>query len=345
MAEFKFDDKQLVIIELLQKFAAQIKNNSFTGSFTRLFTNNFSKKGIYLYGNVGNGKTILMQYFYQILSINKLMTHYQQFMQSIHEDIHHFQDQSLSTYDIIKKIAANYAKKFSLICIDEFEITDIADAMIIGPLLLEFIRHKIFIFITSNTKPDNLYQDGLQRQSFLPIIKEIYQKFEIIHLNNNHDYRLDQVVQSSYNRIIYPINHDNKLLLNQLIADLTRDTALTPINLELFGRTISFKRATAQLLVTEFEELFLRKLSYVDYVTICQKFSIIVVENIRIIESDNTDLAIRFINFVDNAYFYKLVLFMTLETEPAKLYQNGHRSQQFKRTVSRLYEMNSYVSN
>ncbi|MFU7503154.1 MAG: AFG1/ZapE family ATPase, partial [Candidatus Tisiphia sp.] len=109
----------------------------------------------------------------------------------------------------------------------------------------------------------------------------------------------------------------------------------------VFGRKISFKMASEKILVTDFEELFVRELGYVDYVNICQKFSIIIVENIRIISSDNTDLAVRFINFVDNAYFYKVVLFMTLQDEPIKIYQNGFRKGEFNRTISRLYEMNS----
>ncbi len=341
MTEFKFDEKQLPIIEKLKKVAGQINNKP----LFRLFPDTVGKKGIYLYGNVGNGKTLLMQQFYQILSINKLLTHYQQFMQSIHKDIHQFQDKSVSTHNIIKKIAALYAQEFSVICIDEFEIKDITDAMIIGPLLLELIKHKIFIFITSNTRPDNLYRDGLQRQSFLPIIKEIHQQFEVMHLNSNHDYRLDKIIESSYNRILYPMNHDNKLIIQQIIADLTKNTVLAPVNLEVFGRTISFRTANQKILVTDFEELFVQQFGYADYVNICQKFSIIVIENIPIIESNNTDLAIRFINFIDNAYFYKIVLFMLLETEPAKLYQNGHRSNEFKRTISRLHEMNSYANN
>ncbi|WP_341752806.1 cell division protein ZapE [Candidatus Tisiphia endosymbiont of Dioctria rufipes] len=186
-----------------------------------------------------------------------------------------------------------------------------------------------------------MYKDGLQRSSFLPIIKEINQRFEVMHLDSEHDYRLDKIIQRTGRHIIYPINENNKLEIQELISKLNHNNQLVPKDIVVFGREISFKMASEKILVTDFEELFVRELGYVDYVDICQKFSIIIVENIRIISSDNTDLAVRFINFVDNAYFYKVVLFMTLQDEPIKIYQNGLRSNEFKRTISRLHEMNS----
>ncbi|MFU7501332.1 MAG: cell division protein ZapE [Candidatus Tisiphia sp.] len=338
MPELKFDEKQLLLLSRIKEFAKQIEDKS----FFRFFNSSLlAKKAIYLYGNVGNGKTVLMQHFFQILQIKKLMVHYQNFMQSVHKDIYQLQDKSQSKNNIIKRIAANYAKQAEVICIDEFEIKDITDAMIIGPLLLELIRHKVFIFITSNIEPKDLYKDGLQRNSFLPIMKEIYQKFEVMHLDSDHDYRLDKIIHTTNRRIIYPINEDNKLEIQNIISKLNSNNRLVSKDILVFGRKISFKMASEKVLVTDFEELFVRELGYVDYVNICQKFSIIIVENIRIIDSDNTDLAVRFINFVDNAYFYKVVLFMTLQDEPIKIYQNGFRKGEFNRTISRLYEMNS----
>lgn len=343
--ELKFDQKQLLIIDQLAPFIKNIGNKSLFKFFTK---NTLKKKGIYLYGNVGNGKTALMKHFFKALAVEKkLITHYQYFMQSVHKDLHKFQNTIEFRSNLIKKIAINYAKQFSVICIDEFEIKDITDAMIIGSLILELIQNKIFIFITSNTKPSDLYKDGLQRNSFIPIIKEIEQQFEIIHLNSNHDYRLDKIMQKHNRRIIYPINKESDNEIKNLVSDLTQCDQLKPTNIEVFGRIINFKTANQQLLVTDFEELFERELGYIDYVNICQKFPIIVVKNIYIIDYANTDLAVRFINFIDNAYFYKVKLFMTLETEPAKIYQNGHRNDEFKRTISRLNEMNSdsYANN
>ncbi len=336
--ETLLDKKQLLVLDRIKLFAKEIgKSNSLFNFFADRTAQN---SGIYLYGSVGTGKTILMQHFFQMLGPKKLMLHYQNLMQSVHQDIHSLRSTTESTNQSIKKIAANYAKKVKVICIDEFEIKDITDAMIVGPLLLELIKCNIFIFITSNTKPEDLYKDGLQRSSFLPVIKEIYDKFEVIYLDNQHDYRLDKVLQLS-RRIIYPINEETKPEIQKIVTELSSDNKLLPIEIEVFGRKIPFKMASNSTLVTDFNELFVRELGYADYVNLCQKFTVIMVENVDIIDPANSDIAVRFINFIDNAYFYKVILFMTLKEEPMKIYQNGLRNDEFKRTISRLHEMNS----
>ena len=335
--ESALDEKQSLILNRIKFFVKQIESKSFFNLFTN---NNVLKHGVYLYGHVGTGKTILMKYFYQTLGVKKLIIHYQNLMQSVHKDIHSFRSTTKSTNESIKKIAKNYAKNVKVICIDEFEIKDITDAMIIGPLLFELIKCNVFVFITSNTKPGDLYKDGLQRNSFLPVIKEIYSKFEVMYLDSNHDYRLDKVLQLT-NRIIYPINDNTRPEIQEIITELSSNNQFLPMEIEVFGRKILFKMASNTTLITDFNELFVRELSYADYVNLCQKFTVIMVENVSIINSENSDLAVRFINFIDNAYFYKVILFMTLQDEPTKIYQNGLRKEEFKRTISRLHEMNS----
>lgn len=337
LPEISLDERQLLILDEIKPFIKQVESKSFFNFFT---DRSEFKSGIYLYGNVGTGKTILMQYFFQMLGIKKLMIHYQNLMQSVHKEIHSLRSTTKSTNESIKKIAANYAKKVKVICIDEFEIKDITDAMIIGPLLLELIEYKVFVFITSNTKPEDLYKDGLQRSSFLPVIKEIYDKFEVMYLDSDHDYRLDKVMELT-KRIIYPINHETKPEIQKIVTELSSNNKFLPVEIEVFGRKIPFKIASKTTLMTDFNELFVRELGYADYVNLCQRFTVIMVENVNIIDSNNSDIAVRFINFIDNAYFYKVILFMTLEVEPIKIYQNGLRKDEFKRTVSRLYEMNS----
>jgi cell division protein ZapE len=188
--------------------------------------------------------------------------------------------------------------------------------------------------------------DGLQRESFLPFIHQIQAEFEILHLDNHYDYRLESFIANNHTRLFYPLNKQNNDIMKRIILKKTHNQNLEQTNIEIFGRTLSFLRTYKQTLVSNFHELFVRELSYIDYVNICQKFTTIIVENISIIESNETDIAIRFINFIDNAYFYKVLLFTSLETSPDKLYPNGKRLEEFQRTISRLHEMNneSYMS-
>jgi len=338
-SDLKLDVKQQVLLQKLENIRKKLEDNS-----PLSFLRNKPPSGVYLYGSVGNGKTVLLQLFYEQLQNKKLldkklMIHYQDFIQSIHQKIHQYAGEPQSK--LISKIAMDYARLYRVICLDEFEIKDITDAMIIGALIDEFIKLKLFLFVTSNTKPDNLYKDGLQRSAFLPIIKKINQKFEVLYLDNNHDYRLAKTGVANVNRILYPFNEQNQLEMNKVIAKLSNDQALAPCYIEFLGRKISFTKAKGPLLITDFDELFNRDLSYIDYINICQKFTTILVQNVRIIDNSDTNIAVRFINFIDNAYFYKVTLFMNMETAPEELYQNGYRSEEFKRTISRLHELKS----
>jgi len=329
------DAKQAALLEELKQLAAELNKPK---SLFKFFNQNNLKSGIYLYGPVGSGKTMLMNSFFEAISIPKTIIHYQNFMQEIHKTMHKLQTENQK--DIIPKIAKNYAKQTKVLCIDEFEIKDITDAMIIGRLFSELIKQNIFIFITSNTIPSNLYKDGLQRESFLPFIEIINNKFYVKCLDNHHDYRFDKALGVKGDRIIYPLTLENQNKLKKIITDIS-DNNLVSQNIEVLGREISFQKVHKKILVTDYNELFIRDLSYIDYVNICQNFNVIIVRNVQIIDANDTNTAVRFINFIDNAYFYKILLFMTLQDKPTKIYQGSNRSEEFKRTISRLNEMNS----
>lgn len=331
----RLDPVQLSVIIKLENIACNFESRSFFDYFR---ANSYKKNGVYLYGGVGRGKTMLMQAFYHRLSLKKQLVHYQEFMQLAHQNIHKLQGKS--TEKILNKLAKDYAHSLQVLCLDEFEIKDITDAMIIGKLFKELIKHKLFICVTSNTKPDNLYQDGLQRESFLPFIKMLNQEFEVLQLEGSHDYRLDKL-SKLHNRILYPLSSEIKVKMKQIILELTDNKATVPSSIEVFGRQIFFKRTYGAVLISNFKELFMEELGYIDYVNICQKFPIIIIEDVPVINADHTDLITRFINFVDNAYFHKVLLFITLQDAPEKIYQEGKRSEEFQRTVSRLHEMNS----
>ena len=335
------DVKQAALLEELKQLAIGLNKPK---SLFKFFNQNNLKSGIYLYGPVGSGKTMLMNSFFEAIKIPKTILHYQNFMQEIHKSMHKLQTENPK--DIIPKIAKGYAKKTRVLGIDEFEIKDITDAMIIGRLFNELIKQDIFIFVTSNTSPNNLYKDGLQRESFLPFIKIINNTFYVKYLDNHHDYRFDKVLGVKGARIIYPLTLENQNKLKKIITDIS-DNNLVTQNIQVLGREISFQKVHKRILVTDYNELFARDLSYIDYVNICHNFNVIIVGHVHTIDANDTNTAVRFINFIDNAYCYKILLFMSLEDNPNKIYQGSARAAEFKRTISRLNEMNSesYLSN
>jgi cell division protein ZapE len=333
----KLDIKQKLILKELKEIVSELKKKP---RLLKIFNKKNLKSGIYLYGPVGTGKTMLMKLFFEMLNSSKVIIHYQNFMQEIHQNIHKLQNQNESKNNIIPKIAKIYVQKIKVLCIDELEIKDITDAMIIGNLLTELIKQGIFVFITSNTKPDNLYKNGLQRESFIPFIDKINSEFYIKYLDNNHDYRFDKALSAENTRIIYPLTSENRNKMAKIINEIS-DGDFTPQNIDVLGREVQFQKVNKKILLTDHEELFARELSYIDYVNICKKFNVIIVQNVQTISSDNTNIAVRFINFVDNAYFYKTLLFMSMQESPEKIYQGPHRQEEFKRTISRLHEMNS----
>lgn len=296
-------------------------------------------KGLYLYGDVGRGKTMVMQKFFNNLAVkHKQMLHYQTLIQFIHKDIHKLQGELTSK--IIAKLADKYSKEARVLCIDELEINDIADAMIIGNLLKELIIRKVFIFITGNSKPDELYKDGLQRELFLPFIKMLNENLEVLKIPGEQDYRLLKPADKD-TRIFYATDKIADQALSKLITTLGGFDSFAKSRIQVFGRLIEFQTVYNRILLTDFKELLVRELSSSDYVNICQNFELIIVKNIPVFTSRDTDPAIRFIHFIDNAYFYKTVLYMSLATRPEQLCRNDKVAREFQRVSSRIYEMNS----
>ena len=338
IGNIQLDARQKELVELFKQIALSIKPNGFFSSLNHLFSKTKLLRGIYLHGSVGRGKTMLMKLFYKSVTVPKEIIHFQKFMQELHIKFH--QMQSKSANRIVEDLAADIASRAQVICMDEFEIKDISDAMIIMRLFKHLGKYGVFIFLTTNTLPDNLYKDGMQRESFLPFIDMVKKKFQIVHLDTNKDYRYDSVVTIK-NRILFPINEETRNKISKIKIDLCNEDDFIPTNIKVFGRDITFEKVHKNILLTNFEELFQRNFGYADYVNICEQFNIIVVESVRKITEDEGNIITRFINFIDNAYFYKVLLFMELECKPDQIYMKGRRLDEFARTISRLKEMNS----
>ena len=334
----QLDARQQEIAALLADTAKALKPKSLIGSLQNLFVKANHSQGIYLHGSVGRGKTMLMQIFYKQLNVSKEIIHFQKFMRMVHEKLHHLQKGS--TNRVVQDLATEIANRAHVVCMDEFEIKDISDAMIIQRLFHYLIKRGVFVFLTTNTLPDNLYKDGLQRESFLPFIAMVKSKFTILHLDTDKDYRFDTLAAIK-DRVLFPMNKQTSKCVSKIKQDLCDEGELSPATIELFGREIEFRAAHQNILFTNFDELFNRDLGYADYVAICEKFKIIVLEEVRQISEDQTDIITRFINFIDNAYFYRVLLFIEIAVSPEQIYLKGKRKEEFLRTISRLHEMNT----
>ncbi len=326
------DESQKTLNSHLQSIAIALKP-----TFLKSIFNIGRPAGIYIYGSVGSGKTMLSRQFFDILGGKKLFIHYQDLMSEIHKFFHANQGSSKS--DLISKLSGSYAKKASSLCIDEFEIKDITDAMIVGRFVEDLARRKVFVLITTNTAPENLYKDGLQRELFLPFIDFLRQKFDIYPLKSDHDYRMDRV--ASKRRMLYPLGRTTKKHMHEVIKNLTDEEHILEKTIEVFGRKLVLRKTYKSVLITNFEELCHQMLSYNDYIAICKTFDTIIMEDVPVISHENTDEAIRFINLIDNIYFHHNLLFISMAKKPEALYVNGKRAAEWKRTVSRLHEIES----
>ena len=336
-----FDNHQHSLMDSFTKLAESLNKRSSLNIFvSRFIKSHKPPHGIYLYGDVGRGKTMLMSKFYNQLSVRKDLVHFQNFMQDLHQKLHKFQLANQDTDKIIKKLAELIADRVEVLCIDEFEIKDIADAMLIMKLFSYLSNRGVFVFLTTNTAPSNLYKDGLQRGSFLPFIETIKKDFAVFDLKGDTDYRFTKA-SNVKNRVVFPLNSKTKQIIEDFKNELCRKEELHPGSFKVFEREVVFEKTHENILFTDFDELFNRNLGYSDYVNLCQRFKIILVENIRQISEDETDIATRIINFIDNAYFYKIILFASLETDPSLLYPAGKRVKEFQRAISRLHEMSA----
>lgn len=297
----------------------------------------FSKRrafGIYIHGSTGSGKTMLLQSFYSKLTVAKKFVHYQEFIQETHKTLH-----EKNMHSRIDAYAKELSKGFKVLCMDEIEIKDIADAMLIGRLFKYLFKYKVFIAATSNTPVNDLYKDGLQRELFLPFIKIMNDHLVVHNLKSNVDYRTINV--SDKDKIVVTKDHEARKIFTAVVEKLIQGKQKSTKELKFFGRNILFNNVYGDILIVSFVELCKTERSSVDYINICKAFHIIVLLDVPVIEEAETEIAIRLINFIDNAYFNKVKLYMNTCDDIEKIYQKGARHFEFLRTISRIKEMAS----
>ncbi|NIJ70082.1 cell division protein ZapE [Xanthomonas sp. 60] len=293
-------------------------------------------KGLYFWGGVGRGKTFLVDLFYDGLPLEqKYRTHFHRFMRGIHERLRAHQGQS----DPLAKIAQEWRSKLRVLVLDEFFVTDIGDAMLLARLLERLFAEGVTLVTTSNTAVENLYLNGLQRDSFLPAIG-LLQRFCVeLYAEGTEDYRMRALTRSPVYRA--PLQADSDAWLGTRWADLSGGEAAQPGNIEIEGRKIPVRGRGKSIAWFDFPALCEGPRGPSDYIEIAQEFNTVLLGDIPAFDRNNEDAARRFVNLIDELYDRHVNLVCTAATSPVELYSGERLQGAFERTASRLIEMQS----
>ena len=298
--------------------------------------------GLYIYGGVGRGKSMLMDMFFEkSLVENRRRVHFHEFMIEVQEKLHQWrqQEKDKRNDDPIIPIADDIAGSAWLLCFDEFHVVDIADAMILGRLFEALFERGVVVVATSNFAPDILYKDGLNRELFLPFIELIKQKLDVLHLASPTDYRHERLMHMQV--YLSPLGAETTASLENDFAELTEGATAEPDELEVKGRKIAVSRAARGVAWFSFEELCEQARGAGDYIAVAERYHTIVLDGVPKLPEARRNEAKRFMLLIDELYEHKSNLVMGAEVPPAELYTEGRHAFEFERTVSRLMEMQS----
>ena len=330
-SNFEINLNQIKIINSLEKFSAEI----FATSLLKNFFNKKIKLGFYLHGDVGVGKTMLLNFYYNNLKFKKSKVHFNEFMINFHDFIFNNNEKDKGIENFVRALQ----KKSKLIFFDEFQVTNIVDAMILGRLFKKIFEKKISVIFSSNIRIDNLYKDGLQRDQFIPFLKILKENCYEQELLINEDYRINN--KKVLNRFLYPINETTNFKLNKFFRELTKNKKKTKKIINIKGREFVIENFYDGIVKFNFEELCNRNLGSEDYLNISQNSKFILIENLPDFDENNSDQQQRFITLIDIIYEKKIPILISSKNSLDKLNSSQSLSQIFKRTISRLYELTS----
>ena len=330
--QYEINQNQIDIIDKLKDFYSSNFNQNFLKKF---FKKKKSKLGFYLVGDVGVGKTMILNFFFNTLKEKKLRLHFNEFMIKFHNHIFENKDKENG----IKNFVKDLSKKTEILYFDEFQVTNIVDAMILGRLFEKIFEENIKVIFSSNILIKDLYKDGLQRDQFIPFIKILenycFQKELLI----DEDYRSSKNV--NLERFLSPIDKSTNFIFNKYFRKVTKNKKKTLKILEIKGRQIRLENFYDGVIKFNFDELFNKNLGSEDYIAIADISDFIFIINLPKFDQNNSNQQQRFITFIDIIYEKRIPLMITSEEHLDFLGSSNNLNEPFKRTTSRLHELTS----
>lgn len=343
------DNAQRRMVEKLYKLQQGLQLQGLSessGFFQKLFSSpdNQSLKGLYIYGDVGRGKSMLMDLFFETVAVkNKRRVHFHAFMLEIHRVMYLWRRENKNNPDAsdpVPPLASRIAAQAQLLCFDEFQVSDIADAMILGRLFAELFKRKVVVVATSNTAPEELYKDGLQRENFLPFIDLLQKHVEVAKLSAYEDYRLSRLKALSTVYFV-PAGEKGDAFLQTIFAQLTNNAFPEPCVLEVSGRKLHLNKTHGDVVWVDFAQMCEEALGAADYIELAREFSTVLLSGVPRFTRENRNECKRFVTLIDELYEHHVKLICTAAATPQYLYVEGNDHFEFQRTVSRLMEMQS----
>ncbi|MCE9787660.1 cell division protein ZapE [Shewanella chilikensis] len=337
--DFSHDLAQEQAVKALQRVYDELQRPPTSGWRTWFSREKNAKvQGLYLWGGVGRGKTYLMDTFFDALpGEQKLRAHFHRFMHRIHREL----DELKGTRDPLLVVAKQMAAQYRVICFDEFFVSDITDAMLLGTLFEALFKEGVVLVATSNIVPDDLYKNGLQRARFLPAIAEIKANCQVLNVDSGIDYRLRTLEQAEIYH--YPLDEAAESNLQRYFAQLAPESEVSETPLEIGGRSIVIRKQAQGVLLADFRALCDGPRSQRDYMELAQLFHTVLLSGLEQMGAQQTgdDIARRFLALVDEFYERHVKLIISAEVPLEQIYTDGQLSFEFRRCRSRLIEMQS----
>ena len=336
------DDGQAEISYKLDKLTNNLKKLQ-NQSIFKFFKNSHNIQGIYIYGGVGRGKSMIMDIFFENIQLtNKRRLHFHDFMKEVHSEIYSI-GQDNKNIDPIEIFSKQFTENTSLLCFDEMEIRDIADAMIIYRLFKSLFSKGLVLVTTSNQPPENLYKNGLHRDRFLPFIDLININMKVSKISEGKDWRKYSLIGKK--TWLNPINSKNDEEVDKIFNQLTKGFNVKENTIMVSGRKIKIPKSAGGIAVFNFKDLCEQPLAASDYVELADKYKGFLIKNVPKLGEKQNNESRRFIWLIDALYDRKCFLIATSEVDIKKLYTGTEWKFEFSRTISRLLEMSQVVEN